>query len=230
MTQPGKTIGILMTGHAVPEVKEALGDYDAMFARLLNGHGFTFKSYDCEGGVIPERPDECDGWLITGSKHGVYEDHPWIPPLEAFIREVYAAGVPLVGVCFGHQIIAQALGGTVVKYDGGWSVGHTTYEIEGETRSLNAWHQDQVTELPEGAEIVGSSDFCANAALVYGDKVYTIQPHPEFTSEMIDFLLKYRGKGVVPDEILQAAATRLDAPTQSSAIAERMAEVLKRGA
>ena len=159
MTQPGKTIGILMTGHAVPEVLEALGDYDAMFARLLDGHGFSFKSYDCEGGVIPASPDECDGWLITGSKHGVYEDHAWIPPLEAFIRDVYAAGVPLIGVCFGHQIIAQALGGKVVKYDGGWSIGHTSYEIEGETRSLNAWHQDQVVELPEGAEVIAAEEF-----------------------------------------------------------------------
>lgn len=230
MTQPDKTIGILMTGHAVPEVLEELGDYDAMFARLLEGHGFAFRSYDCEGGVIPVRPDECDGWLITGSKHGVYEDHPWIPPLEDFIRKVYAAGVPLVGVCFGHQLIAQALGGKVVKYDGGWSVGNTPYEIEGEPYSLNAWHQDQVIELPKEAEVIGSSDFCANAALVYGDKVYTIQPHPEFTSHMIDFLLKYRGAGVVPDEILQAAANRLDAPTHSAAIAERMADILKRGA
>ncbi len=223
-------IGILMTGHAVPEVKDALGDYDAMFARLLDGHGFEFVTYDCEGGVIPASPDECNGWLITGSKHGVYEDHPWIPPLEAFIRDVYAQGVPLVGVCFGHQIIAQALGGKVVKYDGGWSVGRTEYEIEGDTSNLNAWHQDQVVELPSEAQVVGSSGFCENAALVYGDKVYTIQPHPEFTSEMIDFLLKYRGPGVVPDDILADAATKLNDPIQSPAIAERMAQVLKRGA
>jgi len=223
-------IGILMTGHAVPEVMKSLGDYDAMFARLLEGHGFEFVTYDCEGGVIPASPDECHGWLITGSKHGAYEDHPWIPPLEDFIRKVYRAGTPLVGVCFGHQIIAQALGGKVEKFDGGWSIGHTTYQIEGAPRSLNAWHQDQVTQLPDDAQVIGSSEFCANAALVYGDKVYTIQPHPEFTSEMMDFLIKYRGPGVVPDDILSGAATQLNEPTQSSAIAQRMADVLKRGA
>ncbi|WP_371226657.1 type 1 glutamine amidotransferase [Roseovarius sp. 2305UL8-3] len=222
-------IGILMTGHAVPEVQPTLGDYDAFFARLLDGHGFEYAVYDCEGGVIPNSPEECDGWLITGSKHGAYEDHPWIPPLEEFIRKVYATDRPMVGICFGHQIIAQALGGKVVKYDGGWSIGQTTYEIEGQTLGLNAWHQDQVVELPEDAQVIGSSDFCANAALVYGDKVYTIQPHPEFESDMIDFLVKYRGPGVVPDAILEHAANRLDAPTHNPVIAERIANFLKKG-
>ena len=223
-------IGILMTGHALPEVEQALGDYDAMFARLLEGHGYDYVSYDCEGGVVPQAPDECDGWLITGSKHGVYENHAWIPPLEAFIRKVYAAGTPMVGVCFGHQIIAQALGGTVVKFDGGWSVGRTTYDIEGQELSLNAWHQDQVVELPEGAEVIGSSDFCANAALMYGNSIYTIQPHPEFTSEMIDLLLRLRGKGVVPDDLIAEANAQLDAPIESTAIARRMADLFAKGA
>mgnify|MGYP005851018673 CR=1 FL=1 len=223
-------IGILMTGHVVPEIKESLGDYDAIFAQLLDGHGFDFGAYDCEAGVIPDSPADCDGWLITGSKHGAYEDHPWIPPLEDFIRAVHADGRPLIGVCFGHQIIAQALGGKVVKFPGGWSIGQTEYQIEGQPVSLNAWHQDQVVDLPPGAEVVGRSPFCAYAALVYGETIWTIQPHPEFTAEMIDLLLKYRGPGVVPDDILSDAAARIDTPTQSEQIARRMAGFFKKGA
>ncbi|EDM69662.1 glutamine amidotransferase, class I [Roseobacter sp. AzwK-3b] len=102
-------IGILQTGHAIDILRRELGDYDAMFARLLDGHGFTFETWNVVDQDYPDRPSEADGWLITGSKHGAYEDHPWIPPLERFIRDIYDAGRPLVGVCFGHQIIAQRL-------------------------------------------------------------------------------------------------------------------------
>ncbi|MBZ0123581.1 MAG: type 1 glutamine amidotransferase [Roseovarius sp.] len=217
-------IGILMTGHAADDIREGHGDYDAMFARLLAGRGFDFVSYDVEGGQLPGSPEACDGWLITGSRHGVYEDHPWIAPLEEFIRAVHAADRPMIGVCFGHQIVAQALGGKVVKYPGGWAVGRSGYRIDGEELALNAWHQDQVVELPPGARVIGSSDFCANAALSIGDTILTIQPHPEFAAPILSDLIRLRGRGVVPDDLLAAAEARLDTPTDADRFADRMAE------
>ncbi|WP_298838811.1 type 1 glutamine amidotransferase [uncultured Roseobacter sp.] len=216
-------IGILMTGHP-PDSLAANGRYDAYFERLLDGNGFEFEGWAVVDGAFPHGVDAADGWLITGSRHGAYEAHDWIPPLETFIRDAYAAGVPMIGVCFGHQIIAQALGGRVEKFAGGWSVGRTEYEMNGRQVAINAWHQDQVTKRPPQAEVFARTDFCENAGLVYGDRIWTIQPHPEYDSDFIDGLIETRGRGVVPETLLESARKKMDAPTDRMAVARTMAE------
>ncbi|MFW2545609.1 hypothetical protein ACN2XU_23545 [Primorskyibacter sp. 2E107] len=95
-------IGILLTGRTVETLPAEHGDYDAMFRALLDGRGFQFQTYAVLDGELPPSIDAADGWLVTGSKHGVYEDLPWIAPLEDFLRQVYAGGQPIVGICFGH--------------------------------------------------------------------------------------------------------------------------------
>ena len=220
-------IGILQTGHSPEEMLEAHGNYSDRFSAMLGGHDFTFETFSVVDSVFPAGPQDADGWLITGSKHGAYEDHAWIPPLEDLIRAIYASTTPMIGVCFGHQIIAQALGGKVEKFDGGWSVGRTQYTLDGAPVALNAWHQDQVVVRPDQARVVGHSDFCANAMLAYGDHVWTIQPHPEFGADFIDGLIRTRGKGVVPDAQLEAASAALLLPTDNAGIATRMAAFFK---
>ena len=219
-------IGILQTGHSPEPLIGSMGDYDQFFRTLLDGYGFEFETYSVVDGTFPDGVDAADGWIVTGSRHGAYEDHPWIPPLEQLIRDIRDSGKPMVGVCFGHQIIAQALGGKVEKFDGGWSIGRTEYRMGGETVALNAWHQDQVTELPEGAKVLAGNDFCENAILAYGDTIWTVQPHPEFSAEFIDGLIRTRGKGVVPDALLSDASGKLDAPLDDRRIAKFMAEFL----
>ncbi len=220
-------IAILQTGHSPDAMIDEMGDYADMFKRLLSDHDMTFDTYSVVDGVFPDGPDAADGWLITGSKHGAYEDHDWIPPLEALIRDIHATDRPMIGVCFGHQIIAQALGGKVEKFAGGWSVGRTEYVLNGETVALNAWHQDQVTALPEGARVVGSNAFCANAMLAYGDRIWTVQAHPEFPSAYIDGLIRHRGSGVVPEEQLATATALLDQPNDNTRVAAFMADFFK---
>lgn len=220
-------IGILQTGQSPDVLRTEMGDYPEMFARLLAGRGFEFRTWHVEGMEFPKGVHDCDGWLITGSRHGTYEDHPFIAPLEEFIRDAYAEDVPMVGICFGHQIIAQALGGKVERFDKGWAIGPTEYDFDGEKVTMNAWHRDQVTVRPPMAEPAGGNTFCENAALVYGDRAFTVQAHPEFSDDFVDGLMRTRGKGLVPDEIMAEAAARLGNPNSATAIADRIADFFK---
>lgn len=203
-------IGILQTGRAIDEIAARHGDFDALFQELLANNGFDFVTYAALDGELPQDVRDCDGWLITGSKHSAYEDLPWIAALEQFLRDAYAADVPIVGICFGHQILAQALGGKVEKHPAGWGVGPHGYAFEGlETPVIiNAWHQDQVTEVPQGGRTVGRSDFCANAAIVYGKTAYTVQAHPEFHNGFMADLIERR-RGQVPGPLVDEAEARL---------------------
>ncbi|MBO9465037.1 type 1 glutamine amidotransferase [Tropicibacter sp. R15_0] len=222
-------IGILQTGLVPEDLVSAFGEYPQVFQDLLAEHGFDFDSYSVVRGEFPSGPEAADGWLITGSRHGVYEDHDWIPPLEELIRSAVAADRPVVGVCFGHQIIAQALGGHVEKFKGGWAIGPQDYELNGETVTVNAWHQDQVITPPEGAETVGSNAFCQHAALLYPGKAYSVQPHPEFSDAYTQALIDTRGPGLVPQDILDGAAKRLGAPLSQAKLAAQFALFFREG-
>lgn len=222
-------IGILLAGHSPDEVQATQGDFDAMFARLLDGHSFAFTPYDVENMKFPAGVREQDGWLISGSRHAVYEDHAFIAPLEQFIRDACDANVPIVGICFGHQIVAQALGGRVEKFGGGWALGRTDYALDGGgTLVLNAWHQDQVTVLPEGATSMARNAFCDNAVVAYGDRAFTVQAHPEFDNAVLrDYIAVRRGTGTYSDALMQAAQDGTDHPVQTGAAARAIARFFR---
>ncbi len=220
-------IGILQAGSFDPKMQEVTGDVDNLFKFMLTAQDFTFETYRVFEGQFPNSIEDCDGWIITGSKCGVYEDHDWIAPLEELVREAVTISRPIVGICFGHQLIAQALGGVVEKYKGGWMVGRKEYDFGGVSLPMNAWHQDQVTRLPEGAHVIAKNDDCEAAAIVYGDRALSFQFHPEFGPDAIEGLVHYAAEGKLTDEQIQEVMLDLGEPTANEVIADQIADFLR---
>lgn len=192
-------LAILEAGAPPAALVPRYGRYPAMFRHLL-GDGFDFADYDVPAGVLPVDPAAYDAYLVTGSPAGVYEPMPWIADLLAFLRGV-GGGARLVGVCFGHQAMAQALGGHVEKSGKGWGVGLHTYPIVGREPWMDdaaavavpASHQDQIVMPPPNAEVIASSAFTPYAALAWRDRpAISFQFHPEFSPEFAEALIESR--------------------------------------
>ena len=220
-------LGILQTGKVNEALVGRFGEYPDMFARLYRAADPDIdpRGYAVVDGELPGAPDECDAWLITGSRHGVYDGLPWIEPLKAFLRRARAAGVPIIGVCFGHQIMAESFGGRAEKSDKGWGVGVQQYELgrapawigDAPARiSVHVLHQDQVTAVPDDATCLASSPFCEYAMLAYGDpeapEAISIQSHPEFDEAFMRALVERIGGDRIPREAADAALASLGAP------------------
>jgi GMP synthase-like glutamine amidotransferase len=213
-------IAILETGYPPGNLADEFGDYPAMFQRLL-GPGFEVESFDVQAGQLPDAQAH-EACLITGSPAGVYDPLPWIDPLIQFIRS--ANGAKMVGVCFGHQVMAEALGGHVEKSDKGWGAGLHRYTVVRSepwidsvgTIAIPASHQDQVVVQPPNTEVVAASDFTPFASLAWTDRAaISFQFHPEFSPAFAKALIEKR-YDAVPDP--DAAIASLDAPNDSAVV------------
>ena len=196
-------IGILQTDSVLDRFQPAFGDYPDMFMALLAGDDERrprFSTYVARDMEYPAA-DTCDAYLITGSRHSVYDDEPWIGPLVEFVAAAMASRRRIVGICFGHQLIAHYFGGRTAPAHVGWGVGvHTSELIEREPWmdsthpeiGLLSSHKDQVVDLPDGARLFARSSFCPNAGYVIDDQVLTLQGHPEFSKPYAEALMRTR--------------------------------------
>lgn len=234
-------LGILATDIGPSPLIEQYGSFADMFVKLFDqtDSGFEYTVYSVIDGVFPQDLDQYDGWIITGSVHGAYENLPWMQQLKTLIVQLHEEKRPTVGICFGHQIVAEALGGKVEKFDGGWCLGPHQYQLHGEHYfipkeiegfAINAVHQDQVIKKPEVSEVLASSDFCPNAGLIYGDHIITLQGHPEFSRQYEEALLSLKEGVNFPEDIKNDALSALkDQSLDSAAVAVWLAEFLKAG-
>jgi GMP synthase-like glutamine amidotransferase len=229
-------VGLLVCDHVSPDLVGISGDYDVMFRRLLAGHPeVELVVYDAVNGEIPLSPTECDAWLITGSRHSVNDEFNWIRRLEEFIRKTAAVGVPLVGVCFGHQLLAKSLGGTVVKAERGWGVGVKTVQLADglgfvpdgvdSFRVINS-HQDQIERLPDGGKIIGWNEHCPVSAMTVGSSMLGIQGHPEMDLDFVRSLIELRRGTTIPSETADDGIASLATEPDTQLVVDLLVEFL----
>lgn len=232
-------VTIIETGRAPGRLSEEFPRYPDMFISLMReaDANLAFDTVALLDGAALPAPSACEAILITGSPFGVYDDTPWMNPLRAFIRDVFATRRPMIGVCFGHQIIADAMGGDVRKSPKGWGLGRHTYGIvehrgwmpeEAASVSLSVSHQDQVIAPPPGAVTLASSAHTDHAMLAYRDApVISIQGHPEFSDTFVSALYSARRGKTLTDEQVDTAIASLSAPEDNVRVASWFARFLR---
>ncbi len=234
-------IGILQADSVLEQFEPKHGNYPGMISDVLGraaeamGVDINFATYDVEHGIYPDAIDDCAGYVITGSKKSVYDDEPWIGRLMAYVRELHTNRKKLVGLCFGHQLVAEVLGGKTLGAEAGWGVGiHDSRLIDkpwfvdkdASHYTLIVSHKDQVIRLPENAELVATSDFCPNSMLTIGDHILTMQGHPEFQKDYSKDLMDMRADILGPETYSNGVAS-LQKPLMRDDVARWTVRFLK---
>ncbi|MEZ4901321.1 MAG: gamma-glutamyl-gamma-aminobutyrate hydrolase family protein [Spirosomataceae bacterium] len=235
-------IGLLECDHVREEFRHIAGDYRDMFPALFLPIApyWKFVCYDVVNGHFPTSINDCEAYLCTGSKYSVYDDEPWIHQLKTFVNDLYHNDKPFVGVCFGHQLLAEALGGKVQKADIGWCVGVHEFQIfssefrvpsggvpqnvqyqTSDIKGLNLLMmcQDQVVKLPPNSIVMAITEDCRVAMFRVGERMLGIQAHPEFTAEYEEALMKSRVERIGVEKVTRGLES-LSSPLDSKLIAK----------
>jgi len=222
-------IAILETGVPPEGLESEFGRYTDMFMTLASREAHAYAVFDAQSCVFPDDPGAWDAVMVTGSPAGAYDPLPWIEPLKAFLRKAKGR-TRLVGVCFGHQIMAEAFGGRVEKSDKGWGIGLHTYDVRArrpwmgeaapEEVAIPVSHQDQVVAQPPNTTVIACSRFTPFAALAYDDQpAISFQFHPEFEPAYAARLIERRIRlGHVEEEYAELALETLEGPNDRDVV------------
>jgi GMP synthase-like glutamine amidotransferase len=227
-------VGILETGGPPPPLQEQFGSYSAMVQALL-GAGHEFTTFDVRKGELPQATGSCQAYVITGSASGVYDGDPWIDAAKAFVRDASGRSA-MIGICFGHQLMAEAYGGKVLKSPRGWGIGLHRYEVQhraewmDDARSIAvpASHQDQIVQLPVDARVLGGSEFTPYGIVEYPQRgAMSLQSHPEFTPEYAAALIELRRASKYTPEQADRALDSLRQPNDRERVGRWLARFLR---
>lgn len=230
-------LGLLLADTLDPALCDQFCGFKEIFESYFSTYvssSLTYQSYEVSKEEFPRSSDECDAYVITGSKFGVYDSESWITQFLDLVRNIFTSNAKLIGICFGHQVIAQALGGEVERSELGWTVGRQKYEIVNrlpwislplEGFHLLASHQDKVTQLPPRAVNFARNDRSEYGGYYIGDSVLTLQAHPEFEPEMLRHIIEKRKKSIGPT--YETALDSLQEPADKSLIGELLRGFLR---
>ncbi|RDH46098.1 glutamine amidotransferase-related protein [Zooshikella ganghwensis] len=218
-------LGILQCDDVRPELLRKHGNYPAMIQKLLSAADFPceFSIFQVHHNEFPDHITVCDAYITTGSRYSAYDNLTWIRLLETFFLQIAETNIPVVGICFGHQVMAQALGGQVAKSPNGWGVGVYQNDIVLKTPwmdpvqsnlNLVASHQDQVINLPSDATHIAGCAFCPNYMALFTKNMLGIQGHPEFSKAYGRDLLECR-IDVVPAAVMEQALASFNSEDDS---------------
>ncbi len=231
-------VGLLLCDHLDDDIAAQVGDYTELFPARFGPAGIDLVVHDVTVGGFPTDLDAVDGWIVSGSRRSTYEDETWIHDLEDLVRRLVEERRKLVGICFGHQMVAQATGGTVEQASVGWGVGVKSFELTAGAPwidphrvpsgrfTLLMSHRDQVTRLPERAEVLATTGYCPVGAYRIDDHVFCVQGHPEWVPELSRILMGRR-RTAIGEAVVDAALATLDDPLDAALVVDWMADFFR---
>jgi GMP synthase (glutamine-hydrolysing) len=223
-------IGLLKCDRVDRDLRMEFGDHSDFFLDLFQIYTppVLLEVFDAQKEKYPENISDYRGYICTGSRFSVYDDEPWIIRLQAFIRKLYDNRIKFVGICFGHQMIAEALGGRCSLSDNGWGIGVKTAMVYNhqawmepalEKYSLLVSHRDQIEVLPPEGRIIAGNDHCPHSMITVGRHFLGIQGHPEFTRPFLRKLMQSR-LDLMGREAVAGATKTLDQKTDEAIVAQ----------
>jgi GMP synthase-like glutamine amidotransferase len=222
-------ICLLKCGSIYENLKDKFVDYDQMFIDVFRKYAsnISFDVFEVFNKAYPEDFSQYDGFLSSGSLSSVYDPDPWIMQYQTYVVRLHKEKKKHVGICFGHQMIAQALGGRVEKARQGWGMGIKETLLEQNRPWMNSAaknpinlivsHQDQVVKLPESAKILAGNVHCPVSMFIVDEHTLGIQAHPEFTRAYSRASIERRSN-VVDSKIIKESLESLSLPTDENLV------------
>jgi GMP synthase (glutamine-hydrolysing) len=224
-------VAILIAGDPIDSVKKSRGTYGDLIRRAAGrGASGNFADLDNRTGATLPPPEQFSGIVVTGSSSSVADREGWVLAGEEYLRRAVAKRVPVFGICFGHQMLGQALGGRVAKNPRGREIGTVDLDIVEKDPifeaarapfRVNATHVDTIVELPPGATVLARTRLDQYAAVRFSESTWGVQFHPEMDAAIARAYLETRrnlvaAEGIEPDALLarvddaQAGASTLE--------------------